>query len=64
MTAQSFPENAGSSFAGTPIGSASHATHPVLAEAEGSIRGLASRMPPRYGDSALCITPVPPKGQG
>ncbi len=45
---QSFPENAGpygSGFAGTPIGSASHATHSVLSEAEGSILGLASRMP-------------------
>ncbi len=45
---QSFPENAGpygSGFAGTSVGSASHATYPVLAEAEGSIRGLAS--PPR-----------------
>ncbi len=40
LSAQSFPENAGtygSSFAGTSVGSASHATHPVLAEAEGSI---------------------------
>ncbi len=33
------------------------ATHPVLAEAEGSIRGLASRTPPRNGDSVLCISP-------
>ncbi len=43
---QSFPENAGpygSGFAGTSVGSASHATHPVLAEAEDSIRGLASQ---------------------
>ncbi len=42
---QSFPENAGpygSDFAGTPIGSASHATHLVLA-----IRSLVSRTPPR-----------------
>ncbi len=40
-SAQSFPENAGpygSGFAGTSVESASHATHPVLAEAEGSIR--------------------------
>ncbi len=54
---QSFPENAGpygSGFAGTSVGSASHATHPVLAEAEGSIRGLASQ---RNGDSGLCISP-------
>ncbi len=35
-----------SGFTGTLVGSASHATHPVLAEAEGSIRGLVSRMPP------------------
>ncbi len=57
---QSFPENAGhygSGFAGTSVGSASHATHPVLAEAEGSIGGLASRTPPRKGDSGLCISP-------
>ncbi len=43
-SAQSFPENAGPygcGFAGTSGGSASHVTHPVLAEAEGSIRGLA-----------------------
>ncbi len=36
----SVPENAGtygSGFACTSVGSASHATHPVLAEAEGSI---------------------------
>ncbi len=62
---QSFPENAGpygSSFAGTSVGSASHATHPVLAEAEGSIRGLVSRMPPRNGDSGLCISPGPLEG--
>ncbi len=57
---QSFLENAGpygSSFAGTSVGSAPHATHPVLVEAEGSIRGLASRMPPHNGDSGLCISP-------
>ncbi len=45
LSAQSFPENAGpygSSFAGTSVGSASHVTHPVLTEAEGSIRSLAS----------------------
>ncbi len=62
---QSFPENAGpygSSFAGTSVGSASHVTHPVLAEAEGSIRGLVSRMPPRNGDSGLCISPGPLEG--
>ncbi len=37
---QSFPENAGpygSGFSGTSVGSASHATNPVMAEAEGSI---------------------------
>ncbi len=59
LSAQSFPENAGpdgSSFASTSVGSASHATHPVLAEAEGS---LGSRTPPRNGDSGLCITPRP-----
>ncbi len=42
---QSFPENAGpydSSYASTSVGSALHATHPVLAEAEGSICSLAS----------------------
>ncbi len=57
-SAQSFPENAepyGSGFAGTSVGSASHATHPVLAESEGS--GLASWTPPRNGDSGLCISP-------
>ncbi len=43
--------------AGTSVGSASHATHPVLAEVEGSIRGLASRTPLRNGDSGLCISP-------
>ncbi len=43
--AQSFPENPGpygSGFAGTSVGFASHATHPVLAQAEGSTLGLAS----------------------
>ncbi len=43
-SAQSFPENAGpygSGFTVTSVGSASDATHPVLAEAQGSIRGLA-----------------------
>ncbi len=57
-SAQSFSENAGpygSGFAGSSVGSASHATHQVLAEAEGSIRGLASRTPPRNGDSA-CVS--------
>ncbi len=61
-SAQSFPENSGpydSGFAGTSVGSASHATYPVLAEAGGSIRGLASRTPPRNGDSGLCISPGP-----
>ncbi len=60
-SAQSFPENAssyGSGFAGTSVGSASHATHVVLAEAEGSICGLASR----NGDSGLCISPGLLKG--
>ncbi len=33
----------GSGFAGTSVGSASHATYPVLVEAEGFIHGLASR---------------------
>ncbi len=49
-SAQSFSENAGpygSGFVGTSVGSASHATHPVLAEPEGSIRGLVSWTPPR-----------------
>ncbi len=44
---------------GTSVRSALHATYPVLAEAEGSIRGLASRTPPRNGDSGLCISPGP-----
>ncbi len=64
-SAQSFPENAGpygSGFAGTSVGSASHSTHLVLAEAEGSIRGLASQTPPRNGDSGLCISPGPLEG--
>ncbi len=59
-SAQRLPENAGphgSGFAGTSVESASNVTHPVLAEAEGSIRGLASRMAPRNGDSGLCISP-------
>ncbi len=62
---QSFPENAGpycSSFASTSAGSASHATHPVLAETEGSIRGLASQTSTRNGDSGLCISPGPLEG--
>ncbi len=53
-SAQSFPENAGpygSSFAGTSVESASHATHPVLAEAEGSICVKVTR--------GLCISPGP-----
>ncbi len=64
-SAQSFPDNAGtyaSGFAGTSVGSASHATHPVLAEAEGSISSLASWTPPRNGDSGLYISPGPLKG--
>ncbi len=59
-SAQSFSENAGpygSGFVGNSVGSASHATHQVLAEAEGSIRGLASRTPPRNGDSACVSVP-------
>ncbi len=62
QSAQSFPENAGpngSGFAGTLVGSASHATYPVLAEAECSILSLASRTPPHNGDSGLCISPGP-----
>ncbi len=59
-SAQSFPY--GSGFAGTSVGSASHSTHLVLAEAEGSIRSLASRMPPRNGDSGLCISSGPLEG--
>ncbi len=64
-SAQSFSENAGpygSGFAGTSVGSASHATHPVLAEAEGSIQGLVSRTPQRNGYSGLCIIPGPLEG--
>ncbi len=64
-SAQSFPENAGpygSGFSGTPIRSATYATHPVLAEAEGYIRGLASRTPSRNGDLGLCISPGPLEG--
>ncbi len=60
MSAQSFSENAGpygSGFADTSVGSASHATYPVLAEAQGSIFGLASRTPLHYVDSGLCISP-------
>ncbi len=62
---RSFPENAGpyvSGFAGTTVGSAAHVTHPVLAEAEGSIRGLASWTPPRNGDLGLCTSPGPLEG--
>ncbi len=47
---------------GTSIGSASHVTHPVLAVAEGSIRGLTSQTPPHNGDSGLCISPGPLDG--
>ncbi len=63
--AQSFPEYAGpygNGFACTSFGYASHATHPVLAEAEGSIHGLASQTPPRNGDSGLSISPSPLEG--
>ncbi len=59
-SSQSFPENAGpygSGFTSTLVGSASHATYPVLAEVEGSIHGLASRTPPHNGDLGLCISP-------
>ncbi len=62
---QRIPENAGpfgSGFGGTSVGSASHATHPVLAEAEGSIHSLASWTPPRKCDSGLCISPGPLEG--
>ncbi len=62
---QIIPENAGpfgSGFGGTSVGSASHATHPVLAEAEGSIHSLASWTPPRKCDSGLCISPGPLEG--
>ncbi len=54
LSAQSFPENAGpdgSGFAGTSVGSASHATHPVLVEAESTTRGLVSLTPPPNGVS-------------
>ncbi len=63
--AQGLPENAGpygSGFASTSVGPASHAAHPVLAEAEGSICGLASRSPSHNGDSGLCISPDPLEG--
>ncbi len=46
----------------TLVGSASYVTHPVLAEAEGSIRGLASWMLPRNNDLGLCISPGPLEG--
>ncbi len=61
-SSQNFPEDAGpygSGFAGTSAGSAPYATHPVLVETEGSSSGLASRTPPRNGDSSLCISPDP-----
>ncbi len=63
--AQGLPENAGpygSGFASTLVGPASHAAHPVLAEAEGSICGLASRSPSHNSDSGLCISPDPLEG--
>ncbi len=63
--AQGLPENAGpygSGFASTSVGPASHAAHPVLAEAEGSICGLASRSPLHNGDSGLCMSPDPLEG--
>ncbi len=58
--AQSFPENPGpygSGFAGTSVGFASHATHPVLSQAEGSILGLAS-----WWIWPVCISPGPLEG--
>ncbi len=61
-SAQSFPENAGpygSGFAATSVGFALHATYPVLAEAEGSIRSLAPWTPPQNSDSGLCFSPGP-----
>ncbi len=64
-SAQSFPDNAGpygSGFADTSVGSTLHASLPVLAEAEGSIRGLVSWTPPRKGDLGLCISPGPFEG--
>ncbi len=68
-SAQSYPENAGPygrGFTGPSVGSASHATHPVLAEAEPfkpfSSHGLVSRTPPRNGDLGLCISPGPLEG--
>ncbi len=63
--AQGLPENTGpygSGFASTSVGPASHAAHPVLAEAEGSICSLASRSPSHNGDSGLCISPDPLEG--
>ncbi len=63
--AQGLPENAGSygsGFASSLVGPASHAAHPVLAEAEGSICGLALRSPSHNGNSGLCISPDPLEG--
>ncbi len=63
--AQGFPENAGpygSGFTSTSVGPASHAARPVLAEAEGSICGLAPRAPSLNGNSGLCISPDPLEG--
>ncbi len=34
----------------------------ILAEAEGSIRSLASQTPPHNGDSELCFSPGPLEG--
>ncbi len=59
-SAQSFPENAGlygSSFTSTSVGSALHTSHPVLAEAEGSVCSLASRTPPHNSVLGLSISP-------
>ncbi len=59
-SAQSFPEDAGpygSSICRYSVGSASFATHPVLVEKKVSIHSMASRTPPRNGDSCLCISP-------
>ncbi len=60
--AHGFLQGRYSGFTGTSVGSASHATYPVLAEAEFSNCGLASRTPLRNGDSGLCISPGPLKG--
>ncbi len=46
-------------FACTSVGSASHATCPVLAEAEGFHPWLGVTDATAYGDSGLCISPGP-----